>query len=93
MPASSASRSSVPTATDHYGVNLFSPGQVAVDRAAYTAYRELLLPLADSYGVELPVEPVEDDDGWPAKVDVLVEAAPPLVSFTFGLPDPAGAAA
>lgn len=83
----------VRAATDHYGVNLFSPGQVAVDRAAYTAYRELLLPLADSYGVELPVEPVEDDDGWPAKVDVLVEAAPPLVSFTFGLPDPAGAAA
>jgi len=76
-----------------YGVNLFAPNQVFVDPAEYAAYRELLLPLAERYGVDLPVQPVEDDDGWQDKVDVLVEAAPPVVSFTFGLPDPAGAAA
>ena len=64
-----------------------------VDPAEYAAYRELLLPLAERYGVDLPAQPVEDDDGWQDKVDVLVEAAPPVVSFTFGLPDPAGAAA
>jgi len=79
--------------TERYGVNLFAPNPVPVDRAAYAAYRELLLPLAGRYGVELPAEPVEDDDHWAAKVEVLVEAAPPVVSFTFGLPDRAGAEA
>ncbi len=79
--------------TGAFGVNLFSPNPEPVDPAAYAAYRELLLPLAESYGVDLPPTPVEDDDGWQAKVDVLVAAAPPLVSFTFGLPEPAGAAA
>jgi nitronate monooxygenase len=79
----------VRAATEWYGVNLFSPNPEPVDPAAYAAYRELLLPLAESYGVELPVAPVEDDDGWQDKVDLLVEVAPPLVSFTFGLPDPA----
>jgi nitronate monooxygenase len=79
--------------TPTYGVNLFSPNAEPVDPTAYAAYRELLLPLAAVYGVELPATPVEDDDGWQAKVDLLVEAAPPVVSFTFGLPEPAAAAA
>jgi NAD(P)H-dependent flavin oxidoreductase YrpB (nitropropane dioxygenase family) len=78
--------------TERYGVNLFSPNPEPVDPAAYAAYRELLLPLAASYGVDLPATPVEDDDGWRDKVDVLVHAAPPVVSFTFGLPEPAAAA-
>jgi NAD(P)H-dependent flavin oxidoreductase YrpB (nitropropane dioxygenase family) len=79
--------------TGSYGVNLFSPNPEPVDPAAYAAYRELLLPLAESYGVDLPTTPVEDDDGWRDKVDLLVEVAPPLVSFTFGLPDPDSVAA
>jgi nitronate monooxygenase len=83
----------VRTTTGRYGVNLFSPNQVPVDPGAYAAYRELLLPLAAAYGVDLPATPVEDDDGWQAKVDVLLEAAPPLVSFTFGLPEPTAARA
>ena len=82
----------VRASTERYGVNLFSPNPEPVDPAAYAAYRELLLPLAALYGVDLPATPVEDDDGWQAKVDVLVEAAPPMVSFTFGLPEPAAAA-
>jgi nitronate monooxygenase len=81
----------VRAATDVYGVNLFAPNPVPVDRAAYATYRELLLPLAEKYGVELPVEPVEDDDWWHGKVELLVEAGTPVVSFTFGLPDAAGA--
>lgn len=77
--------------TERYAVNLFAPNPVPVDPAAYAAYRDLLLPLAEEYAVELPATPVEDDDAWQAKVDLLVEAAPPVVSFTFGLPDPAAA--
>lgn len=76
-----------------YGVNLFAPHPTAVDPSAYADYRRLLLPLADRYGVELPETPVEDDDGWRGKVDVLLAAAPPVVSFTFGLPEPSAARA
>jgi nitronate monooxygenase len=79
--------------TERLAVNLFAPHPVPVDRAAYAAYRERLLPLAERYGVELPEQPVENDDWWADKVDVLLAAPPPLVSFTFGLPDPASAAA
>jgi NAD(P)H-dependent flavin oxidoreductase YrpB (nitropropane dioxygenase family) len=74
-------------------VNLFSPHPVAVDPSAYAAYRDSLLPLAARFGVDLPEAPVEDDDHWRDKVDVLVAAAPRVVSFTFGLPDPASVAA
>ena len=73
--------------TSAFGVNLFAPPVVPVDQAAYVAYRQVLLPLAERYQVDLPAEPGEDDDHWQAKVDVLVDLAPPVVSFTFGIPD------
>ncbi len=73
--------------TGGFAVNLFAPRPTPVDPTAYAAYRELLLPLAAQYAVELPARPREDDDQWQAKVEVLVAAAPPVVSFTFGLPD------
>ena len=79
--------------TDAYGVNLFAPHPVPVDPRAYAAYREALRPLAARLGVDLPEQPVEDDDHWHEKIDVLVAAAPRIVSFTFGLPDPATVAA
>ncbi len=75
--------------TDAYGVNLFAPHPVLVDPRAYAAYREALRPLAARLRVDLPEQPVEDDDHWHEKIDVLVAAAPRVVSFTFGLPDPA----
>lgn len=70
-----------------FGVNLFAPPAVPVDRAAYARYRDLLLPEADRLDVVLPEVPVEDDDDWRDKVDLLVDAQVPLVSFTFGIPD------
>jgi NAD(P)H-dependent flavin oxidoreductase YrpB (nitropropane dioxygenase family) len=74
-------------------VNLFAPHPVPVDPRAYAAYREALRPLAERFGVELPERPVEDDDHWRDKIDVVVAAAPRVVSFTFGLPDPASVTA
>ena len=79
----------VRAATGLYGVNLFAPPPVPVDRAEYAAYRELIKPEADRYAVDLPADPVEDDDSWRDKVDVLLEHPAPVVSFTFGIPDPA----
>ncbi len=80
---------SVAAETDAYGVNLFAPHPVPVDPRAYAAYRDSLRPLAERLGAELPEHPIEDDDHWRDKIDVLLAAAPPVVSFTFGLPDPA----
>ncbi len=41
----------------------------------------------------LPETPVEDDDHWRDKVDVLLDAPVPVVSFTFAIPDRAALAA
>ncbi|MGC4108853.1 MAG: nitronate monooxygenase [Nocardioides sp.] len=73
-------------ATALYGVNLFAPNPVPVDRTAYAAYRSLIAPEAERRGVELPPEPIEDDDAWRDKIDLLVEQPAPVVSFTFGIP-------
>lgn len=75
--------------TESYGVNVFAPNPVPVEPAAYREFRERLLQLAERYGVDLPGAPVEDDDDWHAKVDLLAEVGPPVVSFTFGIPAPA----
>jgi nitronate monooxygenase len=79
--------------TGLYAVNLFAPHPVAVEPAAYAAYRELIRAEAEKYGAELPAEPVEDDDAWQDKVDVLIEHPAPLVWFTFGIPGAASLAA
>jgi len=68
------------------GVNVFVPDREPVDRAAYRAYREELMPEAEALGVDLPAEPVVDDDHWSEKVALLASQPAAYVSFTFGLP-------
>lgn len=72
--------------TGRFGVNLFVPRPVPVDPAAYTRYRDRLLADADSLGVSLPEDPLEDDDHWRDKIDLLVTDPVPVVSFTFAVP-------
>lgn len=72
--------------TDQFGVNIFVPGPVQENPRAVLAYRELLLPLADSMGVDLPLPGGVDDDDWDAKVDLLISRSTSWVSFTFGVP-------
>jgi nitronate monooxygenase len=69
-----------------FGVNLFVPSSPAVDHAAVRAYGARLEPEATRRGSELG-EPRWSDDGWDAKLDVVLAARPAVVSFTFGLPD------
>lgn len=72
-----------------FGVNLFAPNPVPVSGEAYRAYARLMQAEADAYGLELPgaeSEPAEDDDRWRDKIDLLLDAAAPWVSFTFGIP-------
>jgi NAD(P)H-dependent flavin oxidoreductase YrpB (nitropropane dioxygenase family) len=73
--------------TGLYGVNLFAPNPLPVHRVEYAAYRDRIRPAAARYDVELPAEPVEDDDAWRDKVALLVRHPAPVVSFTFGIPD------
>jgi len=69
------------------GVNLFAPNPVPADPAAFRRYAELLAPEAARYGLTLDgAAPVEDDDRWHDKLDVLRAHPVPIVSFTFGLP-------
>lgn len=70
------------------GVNLFVPQPCLAGAAQLDRYRQLLAPLGEHYGVE-PGHPRPDDDGWTAKLDVVADAAPQAVSFTFGCPEPA----
>lgn len=62
-----------------FGVNLFVPNPVPVDRVAFAEYAAAL--------GQRPVEPREDDDEWAPKVDLLVADPVPVVSFTFGIPE------
>jgi NAD(P)H-dependent flavin oxidoreductase YrpB (nitropropane dioxygenase family) len=73
-----------------FGVNLFAPPPVPVDPSAYQAYARALAPEAERLGAALPDgPPVEDDDHWQEKTELLLARPVPAVSFTFGLPDAA----
>jgi nitronate monooxygenase len=69
-----------------YGVNLFVVEPYEPDPAALESYCRSLEPEADRLGVELG-PPQWDDDDWQAKLDVVLDARPDIVSFTFGCPD------
>lgn len=72
--------------SETFGVNLFAPNPVPLDRAAFDRFATALEPLAAEHGVTLETEPVDDDDHYDAKVDWLVAHPVPLVSMTFNLP-------
>ena len=70
-----------------YGLNLFVPGLPSRDRGGLARYAEALVAEAERYGVELG-EPRYDDDHWKGKLALAREERVPVVSFTFGCPDP-----
>ena len=73
--------------TPRFGVNLFAPNPVPVDPDEFRRYAASLAPVAGEFGIDLTKSaPVEDDDGWRAKIDLLLADPVPVVSFTFGIP-------
>jgi NAD(P)H-dependent flavin oxidoreductase YrpB (nitropropane dioxygenase family) len=77
-----------------FGVNVFVPNPVPVSADAFRRYAARMQSEADRYGLSLAGStPVEDDDHWTAKIDLLLATPVPWVSFTFGIPDPAVIAA
>ncbi|MFC9941318.1 nitronate monooxygenase [Nocardiopsis alba] len=71
--------------TTVFGVNVFVPSESPAPESVTEAYRATLSSDALRYGVEVG-EALYDDDGWAAKIDLLVQARVPVVSFTFGCP-------
>ena len=68
------------------GVNLFVPGTPSPPQAV-EAYAARLAGDARQAGVELGVARFDDDD-WDPKLDLLTARPVPVVSFTFGCPEP-----
>jgi nitronate monooxygenase len=81
---------SVRQRTPRFGVNVFVPNPVPVDPAEFRRYAAALQPDAAEYKLDLTgAEPMEDDDWWAEKIDLLLADPVPVVSFTFGVPDAA----
>jgi nitronate monooxygenase len=78
---SAVQRESIP-----FGVNVFAPNPVPISAAAYRTYAAALAREADRFGLSLPADPIEDDDAFGAKIDLLLSNPVPIVSFTFGIP-------
>jgi nitronate monooxygenase len=68
-----------------FGVNLFSPVRDDVDDEAVAEYVASLRGEEERYGVACG-RPVWTDDDWDAKLAVVADARPAVVSFTFGCP-------
>jgi nitronate monooxygenase len=72
-----------------FGVSLFAPNPVPVSPGEFRGYAATIQVEADRYGISLDgATPVEDDDWWPEKLDILQASPVPAVSFTFGIPAP-----
>lgn len=71
--------------TGPLGVNLFLVEAYEPEAACLNAYRRSLEPEAARLGAELG-EPRWDDDCWQAKLDLVLDVRPDVVSFTFGCP-------
>ncbi|HXA10596.1 MAG TPA: nitronate monooxygenase, partial [Mycobacterium sp.] len=67
------------------GVNLFVPQPTTGTPGRFAAYAKALAGEAEHYGVGLG-EPHHSDDDWAAKLDLMHDLRPEVVSFTFGLP-------
>jgi nitronate monooxygenase len=68
-----------------FGLNLFVPGARAADPSVYAGYARRVADDARRAGYEAG-EPRFEDDDWAAKLALVEQAAPPVVSFTFGCP-------
>ncbi|MCX3059938.1 nitronate monooxygenase [Streptomyces beihaiensis] len=69
-----------------FGVNLFVPQPDCADPAAVDVYRNQLAGEAGWYSTPLGDSDASLDDGFDAKLAILVDDPVPLVSFTFGCP-------
>jgi nitronate monooxygenase len=70
-----------------FGVNVFVPGAPTADAEAVSRYLDSLAEDAASLGTASGPATWDDDD-WQAKIADLTSRPVPIVSFTFGCPEP-----
>jgi nitronate monooxygenase len=68
-----------------FGVNLFVVEPYEPEAGTLDGYRRSLEPEAARLGADLG-DPRWDDDQWQAKIDLVLDVRPDVVSFTFGCP-------
>ncbi|WP_405618223.1 nitronate monooxygenase [Streptomyces sp. NBC_01508] len=71
-----------------FGINLFMPQPHHDDHAAVEVYRDQLAGEATWYETPLGDPEAGRDDGYEAKLAILLDDPVPVVSFTFGCPTP-----
>ncbi|MDH6198312.1 nitronate monooxygenase [Mycobacterium frederiksbergense] len=69
-----------------FGVNVFAPNPVPITEQRYAEYARAMQREADRFGITLPDAPIDSDDHFGAKIDLLRADPVPIVSFTFGIP-------
>jgi nitronate monooxygenase len=69
-----------------FGVNLFAPNPLPIDRDSYRSYAAIVQKDAEQFGLTLPAEPIDDTDRFDEKIALLLDDPVPMVSFTFGIP-------
>lgn len=81
-------------ATDKpFNINLWvgdhDPGGLNIDDDAYERAFDRLAPYFNELGVSRPAKPARFHEPFAEQIDALLEAAPPVFSFVYGIPSPA----
>jgi nitronate monooxygenase len=70
-----------------FGVNLFVPNPLPIEAGDLRAYARMIAGEAARYGLTLDDSmPVDENDHWNDKIDILCAQPAPVVSFTFAIP-------
>jgi NAD(P)H-dependent flavin oxidoreductase YrpB (nitropropane dioxygenase family) len=70
-----------------FGVNLFVPSPLPIEAGDLRAYAQMIAGEAARYGLTLDDSaPVDENDHWHDKIDILCAQPAPVVSFTFAIP-------
>src|SRR5690348_1862493 len=68
-------------------VNLFAGGWSTQPPANASAMLDILTEIHNKLGLPRPAIPVASPDPFPAQIEAVLAARPPVFSFTFGIPD------
>jgi len=71
-----------------FNINLFAGGWSAREDCDAAPMLELLSEVHNKLGIPPPVPPTPAPDPFPAQLEAVLNARPPIFSFTFGIPDP-----